>query len=90
MHRQPDHMSNNRGYSIYPAQPGVLQHSKSGGNMHQLSLAAATARQQALHMANMGLLMTHPLPMGIQLQTNQIPVLNTNVLQVIFLLFLCL
>lgn len=76
-----DHLQSSRSsIAIFPSQnhhvPGILQHSKSSGNMQHLQYTAVAARQHAVQMANMNngnagggssgrhMMMTHPMQLG--------------------------
>lgn len=91
-----DHLQSSRSsIAIFPSQnhhvPGILQHSKSSGNMQHLQYTVAAARQHAVQMANMNNgtagggnngrpMMTHPMqlgPIGVSMQSSQMPLVNS-------------
>lgn len=97
MGRSGDHLQSSRSsIAIFPSQnhhvPGILQHSKSSGNMQHLQYTAAAARQHAVQMANMNngsgggsgrqMMMAHPMQLGpigagVPMQSSQMPLVNS-------------
>ena len=90
MARSNDHLQNSRSsmaiYQSHGHGPGILQHSKSSGNMQQQLLQSA-ARQHAVQMANLGagprtILVSHPMQIGhvgvgVAMQSSQMPLVNS-------------
>lgn len=91
-----DHLQGSRSsIAIFPSQnhhvPGILQHSKSSGNMQHLQYTAAAARQHAVQMANLNNgsavgggsgrpMMAHPMqlgPISVSMQSSQMPLVNS-------------